>query len=515
MATEDKKKKEKNSLVNNITVGYGQSEIVQRHGEASSQILQAYTGRRYDSAGNDLNHQGRSLKQISKYKADNPKYAEQNMKQQSGFAAELLEESKRNQEAILNRSDVRSRTTDGIGRTNDTQYDLVDVDKNGNISNPSQMKFLGVDKKGRYNVIEKLAKDQSWDRYDHPIDVPKDQYAAAKKYANQEADKLLEQAKALREQGKIDLALEKEELAKRYRNAGKRIRPSNVTEKEALEARKHLKKYMAKEVVSNAHRAGKEAATGAMLVSGCVSLGQSICGVCTGDMTVEEAAETVVVTTAKAGVTAYTVGSVGSTIKSFMHTSKSEVIRKLGNTGLPTAIVTSTIEIGSVIKAYANGEVTEGEAFARLGKSGVGSLASSWGAAVGTVLCPGIGTIVGSMVGYMISSAIYDTCLQVFVEADLAYENYIRTKELCEAARESMRQQRIKFEAFTEEFLKNRENTFRKSIGLLMTSIEEVENDEFLEALEMIANEFGRELQFKSLNEFDEFMSSQDTTLII
>lgn len=515
MATEDKKKKEKNALVNNITIGYGQSEIVQRHGEASSQILQAYTGRRYDSAGNDLNHQGRSLKEISKYKADNPKYAEQNIKQQSGFAAELLEESNRNQEAILNGSDTRRRTTDGIGKTNDTQYDLVDVDKNGNISNPSQMKFLGVDKKGRYTVIEKLAKDPSWDRYDQPIDVPKDQYAAAKKYANQEADKLLEQAKKLREQGKTELALEKERLAERYRNAGKRIRPSSVTDKDALLARKNPKMYVAKKMLSDAHRAGKEAASNAMLVSGCVSLGQSICGVCSGDMTVEEAAETVVVTTAKAGVTAYTVGSVGSTIKAFMHTSKSEVIRKLGNTGLPTAIVTSTIEIGSVIKAYAKGEITEGEAFTRLGKSGVGSLAASWGGAIGTVLRKGIGGIVGSMVGYMISSAIYDTCLQVFVEADLAYENYLRTKELCEAARATMRQQRIEFEERVEAFLKNRETTFTKSIGLLMTSIEDVENDNYLVALEMIANEFGRELQFKSLDEFDDFMSNQDTTLIL
>ena len=123
-------------MVNNITVGYGQSATIQKHGEASSQILQAYSGKRFDSDGNELPHKGRSLKRISEYKV-NRDYAEQNMKQQSGFTAELLEESNRNREALLNNSEVRRRTTDGIGRTNDTQYDLVDVDACGNVSNPS------------------------------------------------------------------------------------------------------------------------------------------------------------------------------------------------------------------------------------------------------------------------------------------------------------------------------------------------------------------------------------------
>ena len=508
------KKKSGNSPVNNITVGFGQSDLVQKHGEASSQILQAYSGRRFDSAGNELSHKGRSLKGISEYKV-NSDYAAQNLKQQSGFSAELLEESNRNREAILNNNDVRRRTTDGIGRINDTQYDLVDVDVWGNVSNPSQMKFLGVDKKGRYTVIEKLAKDKSWDRYDQPIDIPKDQYEAAKDYANREADKLFEQAKKLRENGMPDKALEREGLAKRYENAGKRIRASSVTEEEAMLARTNPKKYVAKSILSDAHEAGKEAAASAMLVGGIVSLGQNICGVCTGDLTIEEATEAVVVSTAKAGITAYGVGSAGSTIKSFMHTSKNEMVRKLGNTNLPTAIVTSAIEIGSVVKEYAKGELTETEAFMRLGKSGVGSLASGYGAAVGTLLLPGIGTVVGSMVGYMISSVLYDSCLQVFVEADMSYENYLRTKEMCEAAREQMRQQRIEFEARIGVFLEKRKETFIKSMSLLMDSVEDMETETYTEALELLAKEFGQELQFKSPEEFDSFMSDKNTEFVL
>lgn len=507
------KHKEQNKIVNTVTIGYGQSDLVQKHGEAASQVLQAYTGKRYDSFGNELVHQGRSLEKISQYKL-NPDYVEQNLKQQSGFSAELLEESNRNHDAILNGDSTRRRTTDGIGRTNDTQYDLVDVDSNGNISNPSQMKFLGVDKKGRYSVIEKLAKDRSWDRYDEPIDVPKDQYDAALKYANDQSDKLLDQAKKLREQGKIEKALEKEELAEKYRNAGERIRPSSVTEQEAMLARTNPKKYVAQKVLEDAHNAGLEAAKGAILVGGLVSLGQNICAVYSGEKSIEDAAKNVAITTAKSGLTAYGVGSAGSTIKSMMHTSKNDIVRKLGNTNLPTAIVTSTIAISGIIRNYAMGEITESEAFAQLGKNGVGSLAASYGAAVGTLLLPGIGTMVGSMVGYMISSTIYDSCLQVLVEADIAKENYERTKELCEASREYMRMQREQFELRVQEFLMHRQLVISNSMSVIMDSLESFDTTDFIESINALAVEFGRELQFKSFEEFDDFMQDDKEVFI-
>ncbi len=181
---------------------------------------------------------------------------------------------------------------------------------------------------------------------------------------------------------------------------------------------------------------------------------------------------------------------------------------------LPTAIVTSAIEISSVIKSYAKGEISEFEAFSRLGKDGVGSLAASWGGAVGTFLLPGIGTMVGSMVGYMVSSTIYDSCLQVLREAEIAYENYECIREMCEAARESMRKQRLEFDSQMKEFLINRQKTISESMSIIMDSLDNVETTNFTQALSALANEFGRELQFESLEEFDDFMSDDNNILI-
>ena len=453
------------------------------------------------------------MEKINKYKV-NPNYTNKNIKQQAGFTAELLEESNRNHDAILNHSNIRRRTTDGIGRMNDTQYDLVDIDTNGNISNPSQMKFLGVDKDQRYTVIEKLVKDKSWDRYDQPIDIPKDQYEKAKGYALEEAKKLRAQAETLRTHGKYDKAQELELKADRYQNASQRIRASSVTEAEALEARINPKKYVAKTLVRDAHQAGIQAAQGAAFVGGIVSLGQNLCGVCSGELSVEDAAIEVAKTTVKAGVTAYGVASTGTTIKSMMHSSNIDAVRKLGTTNLPTTIVTSTLEISRIIKLYANGEITEAQAFSELGKSGVGSLAASYGAAVGTILLPGIGTIVGSMVGYMISSSVYDSCLQILVDAELSYENYCRTKALCENARDAMRSKRLEFEHQVNELIKQRQITISRSMSTIMNSLDNSDTNNFTDALSNLATEFGRELQFRTFEEFDSKMKSDDFVLM-
>ena len=67
----EKEKKERDNK--DSLIGLAQGEIVQRHGEASSQILQAYKGIRVDHNGHLEDFYGRNLKQISEYNlGDNP-----------------------------------------------------------------------------------------------------------------------------------------------------------------------------------------------------------------------------------------------------------------------------------------------------------------------------------------------------------------------------------------------------------------------------------------------------------
>ncbi|MGL5098496.1 MAG: hypothetical protein ACRC6B_00400, partial [Fusobacteriaceae bacterium] len=173
--------KEKNEKGPDPTlIGILEQQNIQTHGEGASQIIQAYKGTRYDSSGNDIGHKGRTLKDISEYKL-NDQYKDTNLKQQSGFSGELIKEARDNKEAILNGDKSRTRTTDGVGKTNDQVHDHTKVDSNGNIieNSGSQMKILKDHKK----VVDKMAGDD-WEKYKNsPMDVPSEQVEPAKAYA--------------------------------------------------------------------------------------------------------------------------------------------------------------------------------------------------------------------------------------------------------------------------------------------------------------------------------------------
>ena len=97
----DKEKDSKEGkVINPVTIAATERDLVQTHGEGSSQIIQAYKGVRVDGQGITEDFHGRSLKGISKYKT-NPQYKNQNIQQQAGFSAELIDEARQNQQAIL------------------------------------------------------------------------------------------------------------------------------------------------------------------------------------------------------------------------------------------------------------------------------------------------------------------------------------------------------------------------------------------------------------------------------
>ena len=118
------------------------------------------------------------------------------------------------------------------------------------------------------------------------------------------------------------------------------------------------------------------------------------------------------------------------------------------------------------------------------------------------------------MVGYMVSSSIYDSCMQMIHAADIAHENYERTKALCEAACTAMRQQRMEFEAQVEQLLSNRQIVIDQSLRTIMDNLESPDTTNFTQALSALAAEFGRELPFQSDEEFDQFMSDDSVALV-
>lgn len=523
-----------------VSVEMSQNSRVQLHGEAAGQILQAYKGTRYDSNGNELEYHGRSLKGVSQYKADNPDYREQNIKQQSGFSAELLKEARDNKEAVLCGDPNRTRTTDGQGSTNDTQYDFVTVDENGNevAGGRSQMKFLqsGVDGDGgrTFKVMDKLAKDRSWERYDSKVDIPKGDYEDALKYADKQADKLERQAERARQEGKTELAKKREEEADGYRRAKERIRESKVSEQDAIEARVNPERFVANEILHDSHTAGVEAFKGAALFSAAFSISKNLAEVVAEDKPLGEAAEEVAETAVKAGATAYGIVGAGTALKAVMSTSSYELMRRISATAAPTAIVSGALEAAKSIGRYAQGELDELELMEELGEKGCGMAAAGYGAAVagaagaklgavaGTMTFPVVGTVIGTvagmlggMVAYQLSGILYRGAMSALKGKRIAQERREVVEQLARAAIERT----VEYRNMLEEYAGRQCAERAGRIAELLTAIDEsmIRNDVdgFIQGMDGFGEMFGITLAFDSFEEIDQFMSDPDSVLVL
>ena len=524
-----KKEEKSNKLINETTVGMAQNELSQLHGEAASQIIQAYKGVRYDSKGVDIGHQGRSLKDISHYSLGKGDTAQQQkiLKSQAGFSAELLKEARDNKKAVLDHKSVRTRTTDGLGKTNHPLHDHVQVDEHGNViaGTGSQMKFYGIDKKGNYTVVEKMVKNRSWDRYD-VIDIPREQYDGAVQYARDKAQDYHGQAEALYKQGATELAQKKSETAKRYEEAESRLRKTDVTTEEAILARTAPEKAVVKEVISDSHKAGTEAAKGAVLMGASISLAQNLYAVITEDKPLDEAAKDVAKTTAQAGAVAYITGGAGTTIKSIMHTSEKSVIRNLSNTNVPSLIATSTVEIVKSIKRYASGEINEVQLLEEFGEKGVGMLSAGYCSAAGVaiggtlgsvlpIIGTGMGTVVGgflgSMIGYTLSGIFYRGSLEALKGARIAEERRRVIEEISRAAIEEQKKYQETIVKYAREKFAQREEEFSVYLKKIRKSIEENQIDDYIASINHIGEMFDIKLEFSGFDEIDAFMSDENT----
>ena len=303
-----KNEDKKDNSFDNIVLGNMSAEVVNRYGSAIKEHFVAYSGVD-NEAGIELT---KGLKEISQYKV-NPENKYSNLKQQAGFSAEVKHVARKNDENIINKTGERVVRTDDIGRVNDQLYDHVTYDKNGNIIEQSQMKFVGHDSS---SALQKLA-SKDYQKYldkDIPIDVPSEQYEGIKMEAQTKAKSCYEQAERLKQEGKVDIAERKIEEAKKYEKISKNVRKSELSSDEAMEARLNPELSTAKDIFELGHRAGLEQAKMGAAIGGGISIIRNCVACFNGDKEPEEAIKDVALDTGKAAAISYSTTFTGSVI---------------------------------------------------------------------------------------------------------------------------------------------------------------------------------------------------------
>ena len=503
------------------------AETVQRYGSAAKQHYVAYSGMDNET-GQKL---AKGLKEISKSKI-NPEYRSQNIKAQAGFSAEVKSVARKNAENIIGGKGNKFTRTDDIGRVNDTLTDLVELASDGTeiTGMASQMKFVGSSPKA---LLERLNSKEYQKYIDAGVflDIADDDYEAllgkngSPGIIDEKIKTLREQADRAKQIGKEQVAGQKEAQIEKYEDIRKKLRKSGLTRDEAIQTRLHPMWSTAKDVTKIANEAAVGQAKVGAGITGSLSLVRNVVACIKGDKTPEEAAFSVAEDTGRGAATSYISTFSGTVIKGAMQNAKSGYLQSLSKTNLATALVTATVDVGKTLHRYFDGEITGVQCIEELGQQGTGEIGaamfSTMGASVAVSMAPVgakvaaygvVGGVIGATLGYTAAIACYQELATALKEAELARKERIRIEKECAEAVALIRQYRQEMNDMVSTYLSDHIQTFNQGFLEMDKAIAERDVDGFIRGNAGIQELLGKEVQFRTQEEFDALMAS-DTAL--
>lgn len=187
---------------------------------------------------------------------------------------------------------------------------------------------------------------------------------------------------------------------------------------------------------------------------------------------------------------------------------------KLTNANAVLQAADIVYDVGKALKQLANGEITKTEFLRIVGEKGtafvVSGVYSSIGAAAGMAIAgpvgAGVGMAIGSAMGYISTSLLYNSVLKAFDDAEISRKRYEMVHEFCEYSIAEMERERQEFVRITSELFANRQRVIENSLDRYEAALQNNNVNELAASLNEIAKEFGGELQFKNMDEFDKFM---------
>ncbi|WP_083657780.1 hypothetical protein [Herbaspirillum camelliae] len=482
------------------------SETVSRFGDASAEFVKALRG--VDNAAKEPIHFAKSHAGIFKNKI-NAQYAEQNIKQQAGYSAEVAATAKDNSEFIISRSKVRASRSDDLEQfgKNHPVVDRVRI-LDGEIidGSPSQMKFVG-DRSKLFNDIAKP--DGKFCRYrGAKLELPSEQYKDAAQFCRDKAAALRKNAARAQAKGNAEAAARLDETARNYDQLADNVMDSGLTTEQAIFYRLHPELATALDIAKNSHRAGMEGAKYGAIIGACISVVQNGYQFVQGDADAADAIIAVAGDTAKAAAIGYATAATGSAIKSVMQQSGNQAVRNLAGTSAPVLALSACIALGSSIKRYVKGEINEAQFLMEIGEKGSGMLATGMMGMVGQIAIPipFVGAAIGGMIGCMLSNLFYQSAVDAAREAQASRELLARTRIIEQAARQRIAEEQAQFDAFNAAEIPALQSAVRElSLSL---SVVTIDGDEIATSVNRFATLLGKQLEFGTKTEFDAFMLS-------
>lgn len=200
----------------------------------------------------------------------------------------------------------------------------------------------------------------------------------------------------------------------------------------------------------------------------------------------------------------------------------SHELKSISNVDGMIEAVGSVEEIKEFIEKYINGETTRGEVIENISdkaavfvSSAVERIATGLAAAKGSgSFAPAIGAAAGYVAGNIFREAVAPI-VNAAKRANQSRKQYEFLHGMYEESIRQMQERRIQFEEETLALFTNRKELIDSCFSQLDSAVKSRNVNKASSALNQIAQEFGSELKFKTLEEFDDFISNSNEELVL
>jgi hypothetical protein len=177
-------------------------------------------------------------------------------------------------------------------------------------------------------------------------------------------------------------------------------------------------------------------------------------------------------------------------------------------------VAAALIDMGVTIYGFAKGELTPEQAMKQLGQTGTSTVFSIYtGLAGAAVFGPGLLAVGASVGGYLLATSVYQSCMAVFENAELAKEEAARVIALSEEACRQMELQRRAFDAAARDYMEGQRAQFNRCFELIDAGLSSEDDEATLCGLVALADMAGKKLM--TYQEFERVMANRDVPLIL
>lgn len=123
---------------------------------------------------------------------------------------------------------------------------------------------------------------------------------------------------------------------------------------------------------------------------------------------------------------------------------------------------------------------------------------------------PVIGSLIGGMVGYMLSGKVFTALSGALSSAKLARKERIRIEKECGESIRRIQEYRRELDEITEKYFKENRKAFDEALGNMVSGLKLGDADGYIHGANQITRRLGGTVSFRNMDEFDDLMKSDD-----